>query len=172
MNLDLTGKTAVVCGSTQGIGFATATELANMGARVFLVSRNQQALEEAKSKLPTPQHQEHGILVADFQHPETLESALDQFLKDHTAHILVNNTGGPPAGNAIDAQIEEFRIAFNQHLICNHILATRLVPGMKSSGYGRIINVISTSVKQPPCQFGRIEHHSRRGSKLGEDLGQ
>ena len=154
MNLDLTGKTAVVCGSTQGIGFATATELANMGARVFLVSRNQQALEEAKSKLQTPQHQEHGILVAYFQHPETLESALDQFLKDHTAHILVNNTGGPPAGNAIDAQIEEFRIAFNQHLICNHILATRLVPGMKSSGYGRIINVISTSVKQPLANLG------------------
>jgi 3-oxoacyl-[acyl-carrier protein] reductase len=154
MNLDLTGKTAVVCGSTQGIGFATATELANMGARVFLVARNHQALEEAKRKLPTPKDQEHGIMVADFQHPETLESALDQFLKDHTAHILVNNTGGPPAGNAIDANIDAFRIAFNQHLICNHILATMLVPGMKAGGYGRIINVISTSVKQPLANLG------------------
>lgn len=154
MNLDLQGKTAVVCGSTQGIGFATAVELATMGARVFLLSRNQQSLESAKRELPTPFQQQHGILVADFQHPESLEKVLDEFVKEHSAHILVNNTGGPPAGNAIDAQIDEFRIAFNQHLICNHLLVTKLVPGMRDAGYGRIINVISTSVKQPLSNLG------------------
>ena len=69
-------------------------------------------------------------------------------------HILVNNTGGPAGGQAIDAEVNEFTSAFNNHLICNHNLVQCVVEGMKSEGYGRIINIISTSVKQPLPNLG------------------
>ncbi|MFT6277239.1 MAG: 3-oxoacyl-[acyl-carrier protein] reductase [Flavobacteriales bacterium] len=154
MNLDLTNITAVVCGSTQGIGFSTAKELASMGARLVLVARNEEKLKNAVTELASINNEKHSYLVADFQHPETLEKALATFIANDEAHILVNNTGGPPGGLAIKAEIEEFRIAFNQHLVCNHILVQHLVPGMKRKGYGRIINVISTSVKQPLNNLG------------------
>jgi len=148
MNLDLTGKNALVCGSTQGIGFATAKELVNLGATVTLVARNEERLIEAVSKLDNSEN--HNYLVADFNFPDKLESAIKNHLKEGNSYdILINNTGGPAGGLAIDADIDQFRIAFNQHLVCNHILASALVPGMKSGGYGRIINVISTSVKIP-----------------------
>lgn len=153
MDLNLNGKTAVVCGSTQGIGLAAATELANMGARIVLVARNENALQQTASSLPN-QELKHRYLVADFAHPDQLDRALSEFCADNRAEILVNNTGGPPGGKAINAEVDEFRIAFNQHLICNHILVKHLVPGMKASGYGRIINVISTSVKQPLSNLG------------------
>ena len=154
MNLDLTGKKAVVCGSTQGIGFAAAKELASLGATVYLMARNADKLEEACSALPAPASQQHGIIVADFAHTSEVETAIQQFAAQHDVHILINNTGGPNPGPAIDADIEAFRIAFNAHLINNQILAKALVPGMKKNGYGRIINVISTSVKQPLPNLG------------------
>lgn len=154
MNLDLKDKTAVVCGSTQGIGFATAKQLAQMGARIVLVSRNEDSLQKAKQELDRIAPIGHDYLVADFQHPDSLEKALKKFSAHNMAHILVNNTGGPPPGKAIEAEVEAFRIAFNQHLVCNHILAKYLTPGMKASGYGRIVNVISTSVKQPLNNLG------------------
>jgi 3-oxoacyl-[acyl-carrier protein] reductase len=154
MNLDLTGKTAVVCGATQGIGFAAATELAEMGARIILFARNEEALKKAASSLPTPSQQQHGYLVADFQHPQQVEEAMRAFVQQDTAQILVNNTGGPAPGPAIEADVDAFRLAFNHHLICNQIIAQLLVPQMKAAGYGRIINVISTSVKQPLPNLG------------------
>jgi 3-oxoacyl-[acyl-carrier protein] reductase len=154
MNLDLTGKKAVVCGSTQGIGFAAAKELASLGATVYLMARNADKLKEACAALPTPASQQHGIIVADFAHTSEVETAIQQFAAQHDVHILINNTGGPNPGPAIDADIEAFRIAFNAHLINNQILAKALVPGMKKNGYGRIINVISTSVKQPLPNLG------------------
>jgi len=154
MNLDLTGKKAVVCGSTQGIGFAAAKELASLGATVYLMARNADKLKEACAALPTPAGQQHGIIVADFAHTSEVETAIQQFAAQHDVHILINNTGGPNPGPAIDADIEAFRIAFNAHLINNQILAKALVPGMKKNGYGRIINVISTSVKQPLPNLG------------------
>lgn len=155
MNFDLTGKRAVVCGSTQGIGFASARQLADMGATVTLIARNAQKLEEACAQLPTPNGQTHETLQADFSKPSELQTALNAYLKEgKQIHILINNTGGPAAGLAIDAKLDEFQAAFNQHLICNHILVTALTPGMKTAGYGRIINVISTSVKQPLKNLG------------------
>jgi 3-oxoacyl-[acyl-carrier protein] reductase len=154
MNLDLTGKKAVVCGSTQGIGFAAAKELASLGATVYLMARNADKLKEACAALPAPASQQHGIIVADFAHTSEVETAIQQFAAQHDVHILINNTGGPNPGPAIDADIEAFRIAFNAHLINNQILAKALVPGMKKNGYGRIINVISTSVKQPLPNLG------------------
>jgi 3-oxoacyl-[acyl-carrier protein] reductase len=151
MDLNLIGKSAIVCGSTQGIGRASAIELANMGAQVTLVARNGEKLKEVAAALPTPAGQQHDFFVADFDHPGQLREAVDQWLASHpqAVHILINNTGGPAGGAAHSADIEEYRTAFNQHLVCNHILVQALLPRMKASGYGRIINVISTSVKQP-----------------------
>jgi len=154
MNLDLTGKTAVVCGSTQGIGRAAAQELASLGARIILVARDEEKLKTTLHELPSSDGQKHGYLIADFAHPQTVEDAIGKFALENEAHILVNNTGGPNPGPAIDAHIDDFRKAFNAHLVCNQIMAQALVPSMKKAGYGRIINVISTSVKQPLPNLG------------------
>ena len=149
MNLDLTGKRAMVCGSTQGIGRAAAEELALLGAEVILVARNEDKLKAEVAKLPS-NGANHSYLSADFSDPSALKEVIDGFVvNEKSIHILVNNTGGPAGGLAIDAELEQFRMAFNQHLIANQILAQALVPGMKENGYGRIINIISTSVKAP-----------------------
>jgi 3-oxoacyl-[acyl-carrier protein] reductase len=155
MNLDLTGKFALVCGSTQGIGRASAIELAALGATVTLVARNGEKLRETAAALPAPKGQAHDFIVADFAHAEGVREAVEAYLQGgRQFHILVNNTGGPPGGPAHKAGLDEFRIAFNQHLICNQILVQALLPGMAANGYGRIINVISTSVKQPLDNLG------------------
>ena len=144
-----TGKTALVAGSTQGIGFASAQALASLGANCVLIARNEEALKAALAKLETAAGQQHSYLVADFSNPANVHEAVSGFVQNNTIHILVNNTGGPAAGSIVDAAPENFLQAFQQHLICNHILATLAMPGMKAAGYGRIINVISTSVKIP-----------------------
>jgi 3-oxoacyl-[acyl-carrier protein] reductase len=149
MELDLKGKRAVVCGSTQGIGKASAIELAMLGASITLVARNEEKLKSVLKELATGQGQAHDYLVADFDSPDQLRQVVQRFAKDRTAHILINNTGGPPAGTALDAAPEEFLKAFSSHLICGQILVQALVPGMKKEKYGRIINIISTSVKIP-----------------------
>ena len=155
MNLDLTGKNAVVCGSTQGLGYASAAELAMLGATVTLVARNEEKLRDALKTLDTTKGQQHFYLVADFSDAENVRNAISGFIDaGKTAHILVNNTGGPAGGTALDAKPEEFINAFSAHLICNHILVQALVPGMKAAGYGRIVNIISTSVKQPLKNLG------------------
>jgi len=149
MNLDLGGKTAVVCGSTQGLGFASASELALLGVRVILMARNEEKLIDACKRLPAEKNQQHDYLVADFSNPANVESAIKKYTASHPVHILVNNTGGPAGGSAITALPEQFIAAFNAHLICNQLLVQAVVPSMKDAGYGRIINIISTSVKQP-----------------------
>lgn len=149
MNLDLKGKRAVVCGSTQGIGKASAIELALLGADVTLVARNEESLKSTLKELPSINGQQHNYLVADFGFPDQLKETIGRFVKDNNVHILINNTGGPPAGQAIDASPEEFIKAFSSHLICNQIMVQAVVPAMKAAGYGRIINIISTSVKVP-----------------------
>ena len=155
MNSSLKGKSALVCGSSQGIGKATAMELAAMGANVVLMARNQEALESALSDLSLDGAQKHGFLVADFSKPEQLRTVIKEYVgAGNIINILVNNSGGPKGGAIKDASSEEFLLAFNQHLICNHILAQATYPGMIESGYGRIINVISTSVKQPLPNLG------------------
>ncbi len=148
MNIDLSGKKALVCGSTQGIGKATALQLAEMGASVILLARNETDLKKVSEELKGKGR--HGFLVADFSKPEELRSLINQYAKENgPIHILINNTGGPPGGPITEAKTEEFVQAFSNHLICNHILVQALLPGMKSEKFGRIINIISTSVKQP-----------------------
>lgn len=154
MDIDLTGKRALVCGSTQGIGKAAAMELALLGASITLVARNEEKLQEVISHLPADDTESHHYLVADFTQPERLTAEVKRYLEDHTIDILINNTGGPSAGLAIDADLTEFTEAFSQHIICNQILTQAVVPGMKEAGWGRIINVISTSVKAPLAGLG------------------
>ncbi len=150
MNLDLSGRTAVVCGSTQGLGYASAIELALLGANIVLMARNEEKLRSVLPTLDTSKGQRHQWLVADFSNVDSVSAAINGFVSaGNTAQILVNNTGGPAGGSAMNAGTEEFVQAFNNHLICNHVLAKALVPGMKAAGFGRIINIISTSVKQP-----------------------
>lgn len=156
MDLNLTGKNAFVCGSTRGIGKAAAEQLANLGANVTLISRNEDKLSHVAAELPVKDGQIHDYIAADFTRPNDLKKALEEYLKSNKkrVHILVNNTGGPPAGAAASANSEEFLNAFTQHLICNQVLVQAVLEGMKSEGWGRIINVISTSVKQPLKNLG------------------
>ncbi|MDX1627357.1 MAG: SDR family oxidoreductase [Fulvivirga sp.] len=150
MDLNLKDKRALVCGSTQGIGKAIALELANLGASVTLIARDENKLSAVLDELAVSQGQRHHYICADFAHPNQVEEAIDRYLKDEKkVEILINNTGGPPGGPIIDADNQAFREAFNQHLICNHIITQAVVPFMKAVGYGRIINIISTSVKSP-----------------------
>ncbi|MEP7231461.1 MAG: SDR family oxidoreductase [Ginsengibacter sp.] len=155
MNLELTGKKAIVCGSTQGLGLASAIELALLGAEVTLMARNEEKLKEVLTKLDHSKKQNHNYLVADFQMPQLVKNAIIDFMsKNNTVNILVNNTGGPKGGAIIDAIPEDFLQAFNSHLICNQILVQEILPAMKASGYGRIVNIISTSVKEPIVGLG------------------
>jgi 3-oxoacyl-[acyl-carrier protein] reductase len=150
MNLDLTHKNAIVCGSTQGLGKASAVELALLGANITLVARNETSLQNTLLDLDTSKGQQHQYFVADFAKPDELKAAVEAYLAQNpTVHILVNNTGGPAGGAILDAKLEEFTQAFSNHLLCNHILVQACVPSMKANGFGRIINIISTSVKQP-----------------------
>jgi 3-oxoacyl-[acyl-carrier protein] reductase len=154
MNLSLEGKRAIVCGSTQGIGLAIAEELALLGAHCTLVARNEGSLKSAIQLLDISLRQEHHYLVADFSQPASLEKIVGDYVGQHPVHILVNNTGGPASGPITSAKVEEFLAAFNQHLVCNHILAQACIPSMKAQQYGRIINIISTSVKIPLKNLG------------------
>lgn len=147
MDINLKGKQAIVCGSTQGIGRAIAEELAGLGAAIVLIARNEDRLKETLEGLQNGNHQ---YITADFSNPAELKSKIDEFLREgHRPEILVNNTGGPAGGPIIDEMYEKFSNTLSAHLECNHILVQALVPGMKEKKYGRIINVISTSVKQP-----------------------
>lgn len=151
MNLNLTSKNALVCGSSKGIGKASAIELALLGANITLVARNEAKLKETLQQLDVSNNQQHDYVVIDFSDYKNVETAIQQLLQQRNEpyHILVNNTGGPAGGLAIDAETTAFLQAFNNHLLCNHVITKAVVDGMKQAGYGRIINIISTSVKQP-----------------------
>lgn len=149
MNLDLQNKNALVCGSTQGIGKASAIEIAKLGANVTLVARNEETLKKTLTELDSSKGQKHNYIVADFTKPKDLKKKIEEHTKKNIVHILLNNTGGPAGGPILEAKAEEFTQAFSNHLLCNHILVQSVVSGMKKEKYGRIINIISTSVKQP-----------------------
>ena len=154
MNLNLKGKNALVCGSSKGIGKAAAIELANLGANVTLVSRTAEIMAELIKELPHTASQNHDFLMADFTDSADLKRKVTGLVATKPIHILVNNTGGPPGGPIIDATPEAFIQAFHNHLICNHLLTQLVSKGMRKEGYGRIINIISTSVKVPIINLG------------------
>lgn len=155
MNLSLLHKSAFVCGATQGIGKAIAIELARMGATITLLARDPERLRQTASELDHSQGQSHDWIAADFAEVRVLQSAVAAYLlKGKIIHILVNNTGGPSPGPILDASVEAFEKAYQMHLLANHLLAQALIPGMKAAGYGRIIQIISTSVREPLPNLG------------------
>ncbi len=150
MDLSLIGKKALVCGSTQGIGLATAIELASLGAEITLLARNSERLEAVCAELPREHDQAHEWIAADFSEPASVSAAVSGAISSgHRWQILINNTGGPPGGKALDANPSEYLDAFKAHLVNNQTLVQLLVPGFRTSRYGRVINIISTSVKAP-----------------------
>ncbi len=149
MNLDLSGKHALVCGASQGIGRATAFELAALGANVTVLARRDEVLRALVAELPrTHAAQSHAWIAADLAAPGAA-AQVQAAATQHPVQILVNNSGGPPPGTVQSATAAQFLAAFEQHLLGGHALLQAVLPGMKTSGYGRVINVISTSVKEP-----------------------
>jgi 3-oxoacyl-[acyl-carrier protein] reductase len=147
---DLSGKRAVVCGSTQGIGRACAEELAGRGADVILVARNEAALREVAASLPSPHGEGHSWVRADFGDVEEVRRNVSAHLeRTGPAHILVNNTGGPAHGPLIEATPEDFLRAISAHVGCGQVLIQTMLPGMTEAGYGRVINIVSISVIAP-----------------------
>lgn len=152
MDISLDGKNALVCGSTQGIGLATARAFAELGANVVLLARDEQKLEQAKNSLAAGNGQLHSHVIADMKDTDGLAAALRS--ASLSIDILVNNTGGPPPGKAHEAEVKAYEEAFRLHLLSFQTLVRSVVPGMKHRRYGRIVNVISTSVKQPLPNLG------------------
>lgn len=154
MNISLVGKNALVCGSSKGIGKASAIVLSQQGANVTLVARSEDKLKAVLTELDRSQGQSHDYLVADFSNRDELRQKIENLVADKDINILVNNTGGPKGGPIVNASSDEFIDAYQKHILCNHILATTVIPGMGKSGFGRIINIISTSVKSPIVGLG------------------
>ncbi|MCC5864573.1 MAG: SDR family oxidoreductase [Wenzhouxiangella sp.] len=149
MNIDLTGKHALVCGASRGIGQASATRLAEMGATVTVVARSKERLEYVLDALDRKRNQQHQMVVSDFSKPDEVKNRFTRWLEATPVEILVNNSGGPPPGPIVDADGEAFLDGMRAHLLCNQYLAQAALPGMRAAGYGRIINIISTSVYEP-----------------------
>jgi 3-oxoacyl-[acyl-carrier protein] reductase len=147
---ELDGKRALVCGASRGIGRAAAGELAAQGAQVILLARDTPALTRARDALPAGGGQTHRALAADLSNLDLLATSVrDLVAETGTIHVLVNNSGGPSPGPITGADWSAFPAAFLQHVGAAHTVTGILLPGMIEAGYGRIINVISTSVKQP-----------------------
>ena len=154
MDLDLSGKHALVCGASEGIGRATAIALARIGADVTLLARREAALLDVLSTLPADGQQRHGFVCADVADTAALRDSVGELARERPLHILINNTGGPPGGAAHAAGIEAYLDAFNKHLVANHTLLQAVLPGMRDARWGRIVNVISTSVYEPIPNLG------------------
>ena len=155
MTLVLADKHAVVCGASEGIGRATAFALAAMGASVTALARRQDKLDELVAALPRPSNsQRHGTLSAYVSDGLALVSKLKRLCEVSPVHILNNNTAGPPGAPAHSADPAAYLAVFEQHLIANQILVQAVLPGMRAAAWGRIVNIISTSVKEPIANLG------------------
>lgn len=149
MELSLSGRRALIGGGSQGIGKAAALELATLGAHVTVIGRDRGRLEATVAELAARRPGAHAAIEADYRDRRGLEGLVGEHLASHPAQILINNTGGPPPGAVEHADEADFLDTFGQHLLCNQLLARLVLPGMRAAGYGRIVNVISTSVKEP-----------------------
>lgn len=154
MDLNLAGKHALVCGGSEGIGRASAIELAMLGADVTVLARRKDALQAVVDTLPNNGAQRHGLLVADMAATDALRDAAAALASSNPVHILINNTGGPPGGAAHSAAIDAYLDAFHKHLVANQTLLQAVLPGMRAAKWGRIVNVISTSVYEPIPNLG------------------
>ncbi len=149
INLSLVGLRAVVGGASQGLGLAVAQELAASGAEVVLLARNREKLERVVADLPASGKARHSYHSVDFDDEPAVRAMAADLAEGPVTHILVNNSGGPPPGSICDAPPEQFIQAFARHVVAYQILTQAVLPGMRESGYGRIINIISTSVILP-----------------------
>lgn len=155
MHIDLHSKRALVCGASQGIGLATAQALAECGASVTLLARNTSELQKALATLNTSEKQKHDALSVDFDDRDYTIMILSEHISNTGSYdILINNSGGPPGGSLIDANPEEFIKAMNRLLLTGHSILQLLAPSMKEKQWGRVINIISTSVRQPLQNLG------------------
>ncbi|MBV8325194.1 SDR family oxidoreductase [Chryseobacterium sp.] len=150
MNIQLFSKNALIGGATQGIGAGIAKELAQCGANVTLMARNEAKLQDAVASLPVVgTDQKHNYLVADFSDFDHFKKTITGYFSNHTVDILVNNTNGPVPGFALDKNVDDYQLAFD--LLFKTVCETTLLalPHMIQQKYGRIINVSSLSVKEP-----------------------
>lgn len=154
MDLRLDGKHALVAGGSHGIGHAAAVELAALGANLTLLARSQESLDAAIATLPCKPGQRHASLAADMARTDELSARIQALVSADPVHIWVHNSGGPPGGRAEDAGAGAYRSAFEQHLVGGQALLEAVLPGMKGAGWGRIINIISTSVREPIANLG------------------
>jgi 3-oxoacyl-[acyl-carrier protein] reductase len=154
MDLNLSGRHALVCGASAGIGRATAHELALLGADVTVLARRADVLQSVVDALPRTAGQLHVAVVADAAQPMALGDTVATLASGRPVHVLVNNTAGPPGGPVHDAEPAAFIAAFERHLLANHALMQSVLPGMRAAGWGRVVNVISTSVREPIAGLG------------------
>ncbi|MGE0763795.1 MAG: SDR family oxidoreductase [Bdellovibrionales bacterium] len=149
--MSLKGKKALLCGASKGIGLAAAKQLAELGAELVLVARDEASLKKIVADLPGRHH----VWAQDLADTTSLQNNLNLLLKEHGDFaVLLNNTGGPKAGPLLAADVTELTAAFQSHVVPAHLLTQGLVPGMKRLKYGRILNVLSTSVKTPLPNLG------------------
>lgn len=149
LDLSLAGRHALVGGASQGIGRACAFALAGCGAQLTLLARREEVLRAVLAELPAPASGAHAILTLDLSEPESLAGPLARRLNESPVQILVHNGGGPPPGPAHQADLDAYRRAFEAHVVAGQALLQACLPGMRAAGYGRLINIISTSVKEP-----------------------
>ena len=154
MDLGLRGRHALVCGGSEGIGRAAAHELALLGADVTVLARRADVLARVAGELPHEGAQCHGFVAADVSAHDTLRAKVEALVAARPVHILVNNTGGPPGGPAHAADAAAYLDAFQRHLLASHLLVQAVLPGMRTDAWGRIVNVISTSVREPIPNLG------------------
>ena len=150
VDLDLSGRHALVCGASGGIGRAAAISLAELGANITVIARRADQLNGLRPILKNAGAGESHALVADLEKRDDLKAKVAAHLeKTGPVHILLNNTGGPPSGPLLEAKEEDFLKPYGRHLLAAHLLTQLVVPGMKQAGYGRIVNVLSSSVREP-----------------------
>lgn len=148
-------RRALVCGASQGIGRATALALAADGVAVTALARRAGPLETLRDELLAAGAPEAGVLVADLDERAGMEAAVRAALEARGPHhILILNTGGPPPGPILEAEPEAFARAFARHVLAGHRLLQLLLPGMRAAGWGRVVNVVSTSVREPIPNLG------------------
>lgn len=148
---NLKNKTAVVCGSTMGIGKSIATKLAENNCKIILVARNEEKLKAVIKSLPNPDKLTHDYIVADFENPEQLDKNIGDFLNkyEYPIHILVNNVRGPLPSKILGADYQMFESVFRKNFISYHILTNLVIEKMKNVQWGRVINIIGTVYKSP-----------------------
>ena len=172
----LQNKFALVGGASQGLGAASAHALANAGATVIVFARNEEKLKQVVKNLPKPLAQNHSYLIIDTNHLATSKKSVQELLTQINAiHVLVNNTGGPAAGPLNETSTDDLKNAFESHLLHAHQLVQLLLPGMRAANFGRIINILSVSIKEPIDDLG-ISNTIRAGmanwaKTLSKELG-